>query len=77
MDEWLTVRNTFLIPKSEDTQLPCKYRSINNLSANNVQTSDKNPHRNDIPAPNTRKRSRGRTEGDAREVATEQWTTYY
>ena len=26
LDEWLTEGNTFLIPKSEETQLPHKYR---------------------------------------------------
>ena len=52
MDEWLTEGNTFLIPKSEETQPP----------TNNVQTFNRNHHRNDAPPPNTTRRPRGRTE---------------
>ena len=53
MDEWLTEGNTFLIPKSEETQPP----------TNNVQTFNRNHHRNDAPPPNTTRRPRGRIEG--------------
>ena len=59
MDEWLTVDNTFLIPTSEDIQLPHKSRPITCLQQH---TSDGNNQKNYVPPLNTRRRPTCRTE---------------
>ena len=59
MDEWLTEGNTFLFPKSEETQRCHKYRPI--MYTNNTETSEGNHHRNYVPRPNTTRRPKGRT----------------